>query len=233
MLEATELKRLAYLEAMGMDSYVSRQPLPAAAASRKLAIVTKSTSAPRDQVESSPVARVKVGLLDDLQRDADAVAESSAPALVPEPEAGVSSNIVQSFSIVAIFAGGWLWLEELSGVPLATEQVQLISAMARALNLNAEKPLVAQFDWPIHTNQQLDLGPEAAISSLAGFVQRKVVEFKAGRVVALGDACQRRLPSVLEDSLPCVATISTRQMLSEPGTKKQAWRDLSAAAKSG
>jgi hypothetical protein len=229
MLEATELKRLAYLEAMGMDSYVSRQPLPAAAASRKLAIVVKSASARLDQVESSPAG--KASLMDDLQLDAVAVVESAAPAQAPK--AGVSSDIVESFSIVAIFAGGWLWLEELSGVPLATEQVQLVSAMARALNLNAEKPLVAQFDWPIHTNQQLDLGPEAAISSLAGFVHRKAVEFKAGRVVVLGEACQQRLPNALDDSLQCVTTISTRRMLSEPVSKKQAWRDLSAAAKPG
>ncbi|MEH6610442.1 MAG: hypothetical protein V7696_13830 [Halioglobus sp.] len=231
MLEATELKRLAYLEAMGMVTYVSRQPLPAAAASRKLAIVAKLPSAEREQVESSPAA--KASLIDDLQLDAVAVAEAVAPLQPQAPQAGVSSDIVESFSIVAIFAGGWLWLEELSGVPLATEQVQLISAMARALNLNAEKPMVAQFDWPIHTNQQLDLGPEAAISSLAGFVQRKVVEFNAGRVVVLGDACQQRLPNALDDSLQCVTTISTRRMLSEPVSKKQAWRDLSASAKSG
>lgn len=227
MLEATELKRLAYLEAMGMDSYVSRQPLPAAAASRKLAIVVKSASARPDQLESSPAATAS--LIDDLQLDAVTVVESVAPAQAPH--AGASSDIVESFSIVAIFAGGWLWLEELSGVPLATEQVQLVSAMARALKLNSEKPLVAQFDWPIHTNQQLDLGPEAAISSLAGFVQRKAVEFKAGRVVVLGDACQQRLPNALDDSLQCVTTVSTRRMLSEPASKKQAWRDLSAAAK--
>jgi hypothetical protein len=230
MLEATELKRLAYLEAMGMDSYVSRQPLPAAATSLKLAIVVKSASARRDQVENRPA---KASLIDDLQLDTVAVVQTAAPVQAQAPEVGVSSDIVESFSIVAIYAGGWLWLEELSGVPLVTEQVQLISAMARALNLNSEKPMVAQFDWPIHTNQQLDLGPEAAISSLAGFVQRKAVEFKAGRVVVLGDACQRRLPNALDDALQCVATISTRRMLSEPVSKKQAWRDLSASAKPG
>jgi hypothetical protein len=225
MLEAAELKRLAYLEAMGMESYVSRQPLPAAAPSRKLAIVTGSVSVRPEHVESSTAP--PASLLADLQPAARPAAQPAAPL----PKVVKNSETVESFSIVALFTGGWLWLEELSGVPLATEQVQLVSAMARALNLPPEKPLVAQFDWPIHTNQQLDLGPEAAVSSLAGFIQRKLVELKAGGVVILGEPCQRRLPSTLDDSRQWITTVSTRRMLNEPSTKKQAWRDLSAIVK--
>ena len=225
MLEAAELKRLAYLEAMGMESYVSRQPLPAAAPSRKLAIVTGSVSVRPKPVKSSTAP--PASLLADLQPAAPPAAQPEAPL----PKVVKNSETVESFSIVALFAGGWLWLEELSGVPLATEQVQLISAMARALNLTPEKPLVAQFDWPIHTNQQLDLGPEAAVSSLTGFIQRKLVEFKAGGVVILGEPCQRRLPNTLDDSRQWITTVSTRRMLNEPSTKKRAWRDLSGIVK--
>ena len=42
MVEASELKRLAYLQAMGVDSYVSRESLPAAAVSRRLRVVAKA-----------------------------------------------------------------------------------------------------------------------------------------------------------------------------------------------
>ena len=37
-----ELRRMAYLDALGVDSYVSRAQLPGAAATRRLAIVTAS-----------------------------------------------------------------------------------------------------------------------------------------------------------------------------------------------
>ena len=39
-----ELRRMAYLDALGVDSYVSRVQLPGAAATRRLAIVTAPNS---------------------------------------------------------------------------------------------------------------------------------------------------------------------------------------------
>ena len=122
-------------------------------------------------------------------------------------------------------------------MPLAREQVQLVQAMAQALGGVQEsagdaaqparaRPEVAQFDWPIHTNQQLDLGQEAARASVAGFVGRKLEQQHCRGLVLLGEACKVRVPLEQLDCPLIISTVSTAQMLANPALKKQAWRDL-------
>ena len=38
----------------------------------------------------------------------------------------------------------------------------LVEAMARALDWGSGKPEISTFNWPIHTNNQLELGEDAA-----------------------------------------------------------------------
>jgi len=219
MLEASELRRLAYLQAMGVDSYVSRESLPAAAVSRRLRVVTEAL-APALPIASSPIPDI-VDLDLDVRRGRQAEPAQQSLAAVK----GVREPL-EPFTIAAIIAGGWLWLEELPRVALASDQVQLISAMVRALGLPQTQPAVAQFDWPIHTNQQFDLGADAASSGLQGFVQRQLTDFAITTVVLLGDECQQRLPTQLAIAERLLNTVSTRSMIGEPMLKRQAWRDL-------
>lgn len=219
MLEASELRRLAYLQAMGVDSYVSRESLPAAAVSRRLRVVTEAL-APALPIASSPIPDI-VDLDLDVRRGRQAEPAQQSLAAVK----GVREAL-EPFTIAAIIAGGWLWLEELPRVALASDQVQLISAMVRALGLPQTQPAVAQFDWPIHTNQQFDLGADAASSGLQGFVQRQLTDFAITTVVLLGDECQQRLPTQLAIAERLLNTVSTRSMIGEPMLKRQAWRDL-------
>ena len=94
-------------------------------------------------------------------------------------------------------------------MPLASDQVQLVQAMARALagvskpslqssseaaRPDAAQPDVQQFRWPIHTNQQLDLGEEAARAALAGFIGRRLEQQQCRGLVLLGEACRTRVP---------------------------------------
>jgi hypothetical protein len=115
-------------------------------------------------------------------------------------------------------------LEDIAGVPLAREQVMLMRAMAQALGAGQVKPQVAQFDWPMHNNAQLDLGAEAARAALAGFVQRLLDAGDIRGVVLLGEASARRWQQ--ETTLAAVTTLSTREILQNPGVKPQVWRDL-------
>jgi hypothetical protein len=136
--------------------------------------------------------------------------------------------------LTAIVAGDWLWLEELAG-PLTTDQVRLVQSMAQALLLchaspgvevkPAVEPEVAQFDWPIHTNQQLDLGEEAARASVAGFVDRRLGEHGCRGLVLLGKACGQRVPRQ-QISVVIVNTMSSAEILAQPALKRQVWRDL-------
>ena len=219
MVEASELRRLAYLQAMGVDSYVSRESLPAAAVSRRLRVVTQAPTAALPNTSPSIPGIVDLDL--DVRRGRQA-----EPAQPPVAVVKGAREPLEPFTIAAIIAGGWLWLEELPRVALASEQVQLISAMVRALGLPQTQPAVAQFDWPIHTNQQFDLGPDAASSGLQGFVQRQLTDFAITTVVVLGNECQQRLPTKRPIAERLLHTVSTRSMIGEPMLKRQAWRAL-------
>jgi hypothetical protein len=123
--------------------------------------------------------------------------------------------------------------------------VWLVKAMAQALasyaeysdeedaaggGLGAVQVDVAQFDWPIHTNQQLDLGEEAARASVAGFVGRKLQQHQCRGLVLLGQACEKWVP-LGQLQVRSVATISSVQILARPELKREAWRDLLPLAK--
>jgi hypothetical protein len=251
-----ELRRLAYLEAMGIDAYISRTQLPGAGFTRRLAIVRAQ---PVAELRASPPAAVLPEVapaakdLPNFPKVENSSSGSTTPVTeVAQPTPSAGEPLLQ-FSLAALVAGDWLWLEELAGIPLAREQVQLIQAMATVLSFgsdatrpgaarpsaarpsaarpsaarpSAAPPQQAQFNWPIHTNQQLDLGPEAARSAVAGFIRRKLEQHGCRGLILLGRACLARVPL---DQLECpelVQTVSTAEMLKNPALKKQAWLDL-------
>jgi hypothetical protein len=155
-----ELRRRAYLEAMGVATYVSRYPLPGAMASRKWVVNRAAGINPQTQTtqaESIPV----MPQLDVVAKPRSVVA--SAPVREPTE----TNNTVQqsrAFSVASLQTGAWLWLEELPvQQALMRDQVLLVQAIARALGWGDARPEVAPlFNWPMHNNQQLDLGEEAA-----------------------------------------------------------------------
>lgn len=227
-----ELRRTAYLAAMGVDSYVSRRQLPGAAPTRRLVIVNRAAGAP--EPTTGALARMK-DQLDTTRRHRAEPGESGAlerPSAPGEQGAPAASNLPR-FSLSAIVAGHWLWLEELGDMPLAVEQVRLVEAMAMALSgatgegaaAPVNKPEVALFDWPIHTNRQLDLGEEAARAAVAGFVGRRLEQYRCAGLVLLGPSCAGRVP-VEAIGVRAVRTHSSREILASPALKQQVWRDL-------
>jgi hypothetical protein len=87
------------------------------------------------------------------------------------------------------------------------------------------RPDIAQFDWPMHNNQQLDLGEAAAGAALASFLGRKIEQQRLG-LVLLGPASARRV-QVAELACPRVAlSYSTVAMLDDPSLKRPVWTEL-------
>lgn len=240
-----ELRRMAYLDALGIDAYVSRAQLPGAALTRRLVIVPAPAS---DRVASAPsVAASPVMPATAPPRQAESQiptidSDLRSPASTPAPptESPRARANVPHFNLFTIAAGGWLWLEDLGDMPLASDQVQLVQAMARALagvskpslqssseaaRPDAAQPDVQQFRWPIHTNQQLDLGEEAARAALAGFIGRRLEQQQCRGLVLLGEACRTRVP-LEQMGVPAASTASTAEMLATPQLKRQVWLDL-------
>jgi hypothetical protein len=247
-----ELTRMAYLQAMGTDAYVSRGPLAGAAPTRRLAVRAKArevekappsadqiapmlSSRPSAKAANSPLARpagTPFGMVDKPLPEKDR--SVSRPALAQRQRPGDTPTL--RFSLVAVGCGGWLWLEELQQARASTEQIQLIQAMALAMSPRvastdgvapaAAAAQVSQFDWPIHGNHQLDQGEEAARSGICGFVQRRLDQEGYRGLVLLGAGSQARVPA---EQLHCGRigrTVGTAEMLRDPLLKKQAWRDL-------
>lgn len=254
-----ELRRMAYLDALGVDGYISRAQLPGAAPTHRLVVVPA-------QQEAAPPAGVDVPVPDGVparpavpQREVESSSsaqipqiDSASPPVEPGPVTGEvqRQEPVPRFSLVAMVAGDWLWLEEMGDMPLGRDQVQLVQAMANALAVvggaggqaptdaanpgaarpgaarpGPAQPAVSHFRWPIHTNQQLDLGEEAARASVAGFVGRRLEQQQCRGLVLLGRACAARVP-LQHLGVSSVVTHSSAEILASPSLKLQVWRDL-------
>ena len=236
-----ELRRLATLEAMGIAAYVSRRQLPGAAPTRRLAVVRQ----PRTETLQSPaMPQVASRLKQPAPVAAPPVmprieVESPAPRAQVPPAQAIEPGPSLRFTLAAIVAGGWLWLEELEGAAMTPEQLMLVQAMAGALSVvdpgskgnvaTAGRPEAEYFNWPLHTNQQLDQGVEAARSGVAGFIQRRLEQRTCSGLVLLGEECRSKVPLEHIDCSRGACTVSTASMLISPAIKKQAWTDLQAA----
>ena len=224
-----ELSRLAYLDAMGIDSYVSRGQLAGAAATRRLALVREA--APERAQPDAPVRGEGPALLREQVVDRRPARARPEPAPVERPPERAGGEVPR-LSFAVLGAGQWLWLESLGDLPLMREQVWLTESMANALGVAAGKALggqrqpkatVTQFGWPIHNNPQLDSGADAARASLAGFLERQLAEQSATGLVLMGEECQQW---VQPHTVPLVTLPSTRQMLSDSTLKRRAWDTL-------
>ena len=243
-----ELKRMAYLDALEIDCYVSRAQLPGAALTRRLAIVPTSVSSPVEKVQlgSRDESVASVAPVSRAQHegvtgpDFGLVVDVGTAAVEEKREPLPGSDPVPRFSLSTIVAGDWLWLEELDGMPLATAQVQLLQSMAQALALGRgissdntssasgvqpTRPDVRRFDWPLHTNRQLDQGEDAARATVAAFVRRRLEQHGCLGLVLLGQACVKWVPPPQIDVIT-VNTASSAEMLANPVIKRQVWRDL-------
>ena len=218
-----ERSRIAYLDAMGIDTYVARVQLPGAAASLRRPVMPRTPAPPE-----SPTSLLREVIPAPAAVTPARVSAESSPPTMEASDQGRPHDPVARFSLAAVVAGQLLWLEELQDSPLSAVQVQLVQAMAQALGAGDEKPEVSQFDWPMHNNQQLDLGAGAASAALTGFIGRKLEQQTCRGVVLLGEQCRLRVPLDQLGAATVVATVSTAQMLGEPRCKKQAWRDLQA-----
>lgn len=148
--------------------------------------------------------------------------------MVADTDAADAAPAAARFRLAALVAGQRLWVEDLGDLALAREQVELIGAIAAALlhpEVNVTRPVVAQFDWPMHGNQQLDLGAGEAAASLASFLGRQIEEQRCVEVMCLGPAAADRLRPL---RLACAVRElpSTRQLLRDPLGKRELWAML-------
>lgn len=239
MTAQREIDRLRYLQAMGITPLVARRALPGARPSRHLGLKGPASTSQLDEAAPAPPAPA-----DAVRTPPPSMARESAAALraelgeaAPAPPSVPTRNrdpapaaaaSAERFRLAALVAGQRLWVEDLGDLALASEQVELITAIAAALlhpEVTGARPVVTQFDWPMHGNLQLDLGAEEAAASLASFLGRQIEEQHCVEVMCLGDAAAGRVAPL---RLACATRKlpSTRQLLHEPLAKRELWAML-------
>lgn len=254
-----ELRRQQYLRALGVTPLVARRPLPAAAPALRVRVEVAQTVAEVAEKVAQEVAQKAARDTDlsrmppvtESQGPAQSPAARPATASVARPSLGrqlreeratpravleepptavpVRAQPVARFSVAALVAGGRLWVEDLGELPLAREQVALITAIARAL-VHPEgvpaKPPLAQFDWPLSDNPQLDHGEEEARAALQGFLQRLLREHDCSELMCCGSVAQSRLPPAGELPVAVRLLPSSRELLDSPTRKRSLWQEL-------
>ncbi|PLW81901.1 hypothetical protein CWI75_12405 [Kineobactrum sediminis] len=220
-----ELNKLAYFDALGLELLVAVRPLPGAAASAPRCIlqVPPVTAAPAtESTPTQPEAQMP-------HIEMDKVPAARTAPRAPGPAGSPAANRIRepAFHMAAVVAGGCLWLDTLPAPILPPDQLKLIQAMAHAVAGTQGQPTVTRFDWPLHGNRQLDLGPGAAAAALTSFVQRQLQQHHCRALVLLGTDSGDRLQA---GELPDIATVSVplgcAELLAQPLRKREAWLAL-------
>ncbi len=208
-----ELRRLAYLEAMDIPSYVSRRDLPGAAPSRRLLAVRRA-QAPAPAPDLSALVGEK-----------PAKSTSQAPAAAPASPGPAASKDSPIFSVAATEAGGWLWIDEIpAGREPGEDYAQLIIAICRALGLPESAAQVVCFRYPVAA--PLAGGVDEAREALFGFLSGRLSRNTPRGVILLGEFTEPWFDRNCLEGLQLVETVSAWGMLREPALKAQAWADL-------
>jgi hypothetical protein len=225
------MQRLAYLDAIGIDSYISRAQLPAAAPSRRLRIVRPAV--PVGAEPEKPPSAVQDLLSDVLRQDSPSVGSARKPSVSAQPAAAVSTaaDATPVFSVSACFLAGYCWLSEVPRArELGAEYGQLLQAICLALGWDARSPVLERFDWPMGNSRQLDQGPEAARHGFEGFIRARLERHPVRGVILLGEPESPWLDRSIFGDIEWHSTLSARDMLKQPELKIRAWRDLKPLA---
>jgi hypothetical protein len=243
-----ELTRLAYLDALEIETYVSRSQLPAAAPSRRLRIVRQpsvrqpparqpsvpaAVVSPRQQIEQAPTA-APTGAASGAGALKASLQSEQPIAPIPEettPRAstGAEAPDIPVFSVLAVQLGGCYWLDEIPpGRNPGPDYLQLLQSICFALGWDTGNPALEQFNWPLAQGGSLDRGVSAARAGFTGFLTGRLERLQPARVIVLGDLDPAWCDPQAMAGLPVTTTVSGWKMLRQPKLKRQAWLDLQA-----
>jgi hypothetical protein len=224
-----EARRLAYLQAMEIDSYVSRWDLPGACPSRR-------APAARVPVAASPERPLIAGTGTSTQGRAAPLPAAPRPAAAEpataEPATPAQLDSDESlpvFSLAVTLAGGWCWLDEIPpGREPGEPYYKLLEGICLALRWPISPPDRAVFSFPMGRAPKLGCDLPAAREALAGFLMRRLEQAEPGGVILLGGLDQPWFDRSCLKDLPVLATASAWDMLRDPAQKRRAWVDLRA-----
>ncbi len=235
------LRRLAYMEQLGIDIYVPRVVLPRARAS---GLSLRPAVAPPASATASSRAAAASNTLAPPQPAARhrPRVELPEPPKTPmhrptQPAARVSTTAAAvRFQLLHVaFADSVLFISDLKTSPLQpgleASVMQFLRELMFALGHgSAQASAPAYFQWPLVNKQGVDNGAERAQEVLAGFVQRQLRESRPRHLVLLGEQASRYIQprgDRLGDSAVKVwRSVPLGKLFADPQSKAGLWRTL-------
>ncbi len=221
-----EIRRRKILSLMDQDVYISRYDLPGAAKTKRFGLVDKvksgqiSENLPKNDksVEEFKIQRSKYSHSEN-NKDKNVI-------FTPKESSEKAGQNNTALSAIALFSDRFLWLEDLQNTPFSKDQGQLITDINAVMEGERKILEVANFDWPVHNNPQFDNSLEAAITSLGGFLDRLKIRFHWEKSFLLGKSDLARFNLSENFSSLVKLSISSREMLLKPETKRVLWSEL-------
>ncbi len=223
-----EVQRLAYLEAMDIQTFVSRRNLPGAAPSRRFRIARLPASVaaaptPPAAKERVPAAKERPPAALDLP-ELESKPKAAPAAMAPTRPQATDTPV---FTVAASEAGGWLWVDEIpAGRDPGQDYGPLLGAICQALGLAEQAPQVQLFNYPVAAGAALAGGVDEARQALFGFLSGRISRIQPQRIILLGELDQPWFDVACLDGVQVTRTVSAWGMLRDPALKARAWRDL-------
>ena len=233
-----ETRRLAYLQAMGVDSYFPRVALAGAPPSVLCELPPRPEAlaepplAPENATDSAPQTGGSPQALRDLL---PSVAATARPATGKRAQAGPASPEADGVRFTLRFfqvPGSTLLIDaspeaapEARLQRLATNLLLAISRLDGDAAAGATNVQQHIFRWPMVGNSQVARSEQAAREAVAAAVQGNCERHGFSRVLLMGELAQRyaATPVAGVRLLPCE---SLAHYLATPAAKARLWRDL-------
>ena len=221
-----EIRRRKILSLMDQDVYISRYDLPGAAKTKRFGLVDKVKS---ESISEGLPKNDKSADEFKMNRSKYSHSENNKDKNViftPKETSEKAGQNNIAFSAIAFFSDRFLWLEDLQNNPFLEDQRQLITDINAVMEGERKILEVANFDWPVHNNPQFDNSLEAAATSLGGFLDRLNTTFHWEKIFLLGESEITRFNLSGNLSSLVKLSISSREMLLKPETKRVFWSEL-------
>jgi hypothetical protein len=248
-----ELQRQAYMEAMGVDSYVPRLVLPAALPSQLCEwpvmeaspaspspvsaspdTITAETPAPVRAAGNGSAAAMQALLGENAKPSVKKVAPAASQGLV---KANTNKKAVPHFSLSIISGNNILIVDEsLPGHVNPEDYLLLLHNMLFALGVGKQQLSIDTFNWPVSKNSQVDQSETAARQAIDAFLAKKSEQLKSQYLIVMGASAANFVTNKVlvagvltrHDYLDIelIHTSSASPMLSDALLKRKVWQDL-------
>lgn len=229
-----EPHRSRYLRALGVEVYVTRQPLPGAAISQPVAWELEKSAgddfapAPTTVPVESPGANgtlapelIPAGVGIDVVRPSQSARTLEAPKSPIAPKVNVPRFALM---IVRCDTGIVVVDEAPHGDRRREEYLRLLSNLLFAFYRRSVTVETDLFVWPMVKNPSVDQSEQAARESLSAYLQRQCALINGKTLIALGSGASQWMNS--DPAFHVIAGISLWRCLADSAVKPTLWSQL-------